>query len=143
MKQGRTESKERALPAPNPCFMRMWGWVQRPTEDSRTPGANTSLSSPHVSWPNLSMFPKEARGWPSAELPTQPGYTDNGRTHSDQLIMLPITSSTMRSWREAETRELRDRERSGGRPVRGSPPHPWALSCAPRAPQWREEEEWR
>lgn len=135
VKQGTAKSKEGATPqpsAPTLCFMRMWGRVQRPTEDSRTPGANTCLLGPHFSCPYLSTAPKGASGWPSPQLPTQPGDTDDGWTHSDQLMMLPMTSSTMRSWREAETQGLRDgREGEGGLGQQvPSLPHPGALSFA-------------
>jgi hypothetical protein len=45
--------------------------------------------------------------------PPSQASAGNGHTHSDQLIMLPMTSSTMRSWGEAETRRLRGGERQG------------------------------
>lgn len=102
VKQETAKSKEGAsLPTPTLCFMTMWGGVQRPTEDG-TPGANTCLPGPQFSCPYLSTAPKGASGWPSPQLPTPPGDAGDGWTHSDQLMMLPMTSSTMRSWREAE-----------------------------------------
>lgn len=109
--------------------------------NSRTPGANISLLSPHFSRLKLRMCP-----WPPRQpmagqvprcLPSQ-ATTDNGQTHSDQLIMLPITSSTMRSWREAETRGLRegkrDRKKSGRRPRSASPHPPLGSQLCPRTP---------
>lgn len=114
----------------------------RPTEDSRASGANASLLRPHFSCSKLQICP-----WPPSQpvagrvpscLPSQ-ATTDNGRTHSDQLIMLPMTSSTMRSWREAETRGLRrgkrDVERSGRRPTSAGPQPSPGLSQAPLPPE--------
>lgn len=57
--------------------------------------------------------------------------TANGHTHSDQLTMLPMTRSTMRSWRETKTQGLRGGKDRGRQVAEGSsqpvPTLPWVL----------------
>lgn len=108
------------------------------------PGANSSLASPYLSclkfriclWPPRPPVVGQVPRYPPSQA-----TTDGGQTHSDQLIMLPMTSSTMRSWKEAETQGLRegkgDRERSGRRPESVGPPYP-GPSASP-LPHQREE----
>ena len=136
MKQGRSKSEERALPHSYPTFyydVRLGSEARR---NSRTPRADSALLSPHFSCPKCRICPWPPRQPVAGHVPSRPpsqATMDNGQTHSDQLIMLPITSSTMRSWREAETRGLRegkrDREKSGRRPKSAGPPLPRALGC--------------
>lgn len=144
MKQGRAKREKRALPHPYPTFyydVRLGSKVHR---NSRTPGANISPLSPHFSRPKLKICawpPRQPVAGPIPSCPPSQAATDNGQTHRDQLIMLPITSSTMRSWREAETRGLRegkrDREKSGRRPQSAGAPLPWVLGGT--RPPKREE----
>ena len=142
MKQGRSKSEERALPHSYPTFyydVRLGSEARR---NSRTPRAESALLSPRFSCPKCRICPWPPRQPVAGHVPSRPpsqATTDNGQTHSDQLIMLPITSSTMRSWREAETRglreEKRDREKSGRRPKSAGPP----LPRAPPTSRQREE----
>lgn len=145
MRPGRAKSKERALPHPYPTFyddVRLGSEAHR---NARTRGANISLLSSHFSCPKLRLCswpPGQPVASPVPSCPPSQATTGNGQTHSDQLIMLPITSSTMRSWRETEKRGLREGEKWKKAQVSRCPPSP-GLSTAPRPPPQREERKQR
>lgn len=154
MKPGRAKSKKGALPHPCPTFYYDVSLGSAAHRNSRTRGANISLLSPHFSCPKLRIClrtPRQPAAGPVPSCPPSQATTDNGQTHSDQLIMLPITSSTMRSWREAETRGLRGGRETGRKveegPSQPVPTLPWALSGTPHPhpegqEQMEEEEGW-
>lgn len=108
------------------------GGVQRPTKDG-TPGANTCLPGPPFLVPIFVHSPQRRQrlAKSTAAHPAR-GRRGDGWTHSDQLMMLPMTSSTMRSWREAETR-AETRRRGGGPSTCG--PHPTPPPPRPAPPR--------